>query len=93
MEEYSQWQKNFKKASVMVANGSVLSGKINIKNYPRLSDLMRNSDEHYITLVGAESGGSEEKTFIINKKYVVWLEAGPSMSEETSEGETIITDV
>ena len=78
MEEFSQWQTNFEQASVMISNGSIFTGKINIKNFPRLSDLMKNGDESYITFVGSEKNAGEERTYLINKQYVVWLDAGPS---------------
>ena len=82
MEDFVQWPKNFKKASIRLSNGEKLSGKINIKDFQRLSDLMRNSEEQYIILIGCENGGIENKTYIINKKFIIWLDAGPGNNGE-----------
>ena len=52
-------------------DGSILKGKINIKEFPRLSFLFRTSPDNFITLVPEEDSN---KVSIINKNHILWVE-------------------
>ncbi len=67
-----QWVRNYKKVSIKMTDGSVLKGKINIKDFPRLSVLFKTSPDNFITIVPEED---PKKALIINKNYVLWAES------------------
>ena len=55
-----------------MTDGSILKGKINIKEFPRLSMLFKTTPDNFITLVPEEDS---KKGIIINKNYVLWAES------------------
>jgi hypothetical protein len=67
---------NYKKAILKISDGTLIRGKINVGELNRLSDLIRMTDEKFIVLVGTLHDESEEKTFIINKNNIIWIETG-----------------
>jgi len=67
------WEKNYKNAIVKLSCGTKVAGKINIRDFPRLSDMLRNSTETYITVVDVKLDSDEPHTYIIHKKYIVWV--------------------
>ncbi len=67
-----QWVRNYKKVTVKMTDGSILKGKINIKDFPRLSMLFKTTPDNFITLVPEEDS---KKGIIINKNYVLWAES------------------
>ena len=67
-----QWLRNYKKVTVKMTDGSVIKGKINIKEFTRLSMLFKTSPDNFITLVPEED---PNKAIIINKNYVLWAES------------------
>ncbi len=71
----TQWETNFKALTVKMSDGSLLTGKVNIRNFPRLSDYFRQSEDQFITMLcpGGEEG--QTKAVMINKSYVIWAEA------------------
>jgi hypothetical protein len=48
----SQWETNFKKASVKLSDGSILKGMINIGESKRLSDKLKRKEDPLVVLVG-----------------------------------------
>lgn len=66
------WVKNYKKVTVKMTDGSILKGKINIKEFPRLSMLFKTSPDNFIIIVSEEE---PEKAFIVNKNYILWTES------------------
>lgn len=66
-----QWIRNYKKVTIKMTDGSVLKGKINIKEFPRLSILFKTSPDNFITLVPEEN---PNKVLIINKNHILWVE-------------------
>ncbi len=68
----NHWVRNYKKVSIKMTDGSVLKGKINIKDFPRLSVLFKTSPDNFITIVPEED---PKKALIINKNYVLWAES------------------
>ena len=67
-----QWVRNYKKVTIKMTDGSILKGKINIREFPRLSMLFKTSPDNFITLVPEED---PKKGIIINKNYVLWAES------------------
>ena len=68
------WACNYKKAWAKISDGSLIKGKINIGDFRRLSDLIRMTDEKFIVLVGFLNEEEQEKTFIINKNNIIWIQ-------------------
>lgn len=69
-----EFEKNYKTISVKISDGSVVKGKINLTNYPRVSDMLKNSTEKFITVVSDEENPETKKVYIINKEFIVWAE-------------------
>jgi hypothetical protein len=67
-----QWVRNYKKVTIKMTDGSILKGKINIREFPRLSMLFKTSPDNFITIVPEEDS---KKGIIINKNYVLWAES------------------
>ena len=67
-----QWLRNYKNVAIKMTDGSILKGKINIREHKRLSLLFKTLQENFITLVPEEGS---EKVFIINKNYILWAES------------------
>lgn len=71
-----QWVTNYKNITVKMTDGSILKGKINIKENKRLSLLFKVLQEKFITLVPEEPDeASKENVIIINKDYIVWVKS------------------
>jgi len=66
------WVRNYKKVTVKMTDGSILRGKINIKEFPKLSMLFKTSPDNFITLVPEED---PKKALIVNKNYILWVES------------------
>ena len=62
---------NYKQITVKVSDGSIISGKINIMNYPRLSHYMKSENDKFITILSDEEEGTPHKITIINREHVV----------------------
>lgn len=56
---------------VKLSDGSIIKGKLNIRDYNRLSDYLRHSQDQFFVIVAEESGKDSEKVFFVNKDYVV----------------------
>ncbi len=69
-----EFEKNYKTISVKISDGSVVKGKLNLTNYPRVSDMLKNSTEKFITVVSDEQNPETKKVYIINKEFMVWAE-------------------
>ena len=69
-----EFEKNFKMISVKVSDGSTVKGKINLTNYQTISDMLKNSTDRFITVVGDEQGQNAGKVYIINKEFIIWAE-------------------
>ena len=67
-----QWATNYKKVTIKMTDGSILRGKINIKEFPKLSMLFKTSPDNFITLVPEED---PKKALIVNKNYILWVES------------------
>jgi hypothetical protein len=69
-----EFEKNYKGICVKISDGSMVKGKINLTNYPRISDMLKNSNEKFITVVADEQNPDSKKVFIINKEFMIWAE-------------------
>ncbi len=69
-----EFEKNYKGICVKISDGSMVKGKINLTNYPRISDMLKNSNDKFITVVADENSPNAGKVFIINKEFIIWAE-------------------
>ena len=67
---------NFKNVEVKISDGSLIKGKVNIgENYHRLSDLFRQTNDTFITVVAEDPHETPKKVYFINKNYIIWAGA------------------
>ncbi len=74
MEGFPEWEVNFNRVTVKMTDGSLFSGKVNIRGFERLSDFLRNTDENFIVLI-VDQDKRQTTTTMVNKSYIVWAEA------------------
>ena len=72
--EGDHWVRQFKTVTIKLKDGTVVTGKLNIGDYARVSDLFKQSPEQYLVLAEAEHRGSTGKVVIVNKSEIVWVE-------------------
>ena len=66
--------KNFRSIVVKIKDGTTITGKLNIGDFPRVSDFFRKSPDKYFVLSDAEHRGTPGKVVIINKNEIMWAE-------------------
>jgi hypothetical protein len=69
-----EFEKNYKGIFVKISDGSMVKCKINLTNYQRISDMLKNSNEKFITVVADEKSQDANKVYIINKEFMIWAE-------------------
>ena len=69
-----QWVRNYRNVTIKVKDGTVITGRVNIGEYPRVSDLFKQTQDQYIVLAEAEHRGGSGKVVIINKNEIMWAE-------------------
>jgi hypothetical protein len=52
----------------------MVKGRINLTNYTRISDMLKNSNEKFITVVADEQSHDAQKVYNINKEFMIWAE-------------------
>ena len=70
-----KYEISYKGIKVKISDGSMVTGKINILTYPRLSDMLKHTNEKFVTVLSEEGEGSPRRVTFINKEYIVWAEA------------------
>jgi len=71
----SRWSVNYRKITVRLKNGTIITGKLNTAEYPRMLDFLNNSPYKFFALIDVEYNGSSDKSvIIINKDEVAWTE-------------------
>jgi hypothetical protein len=73
-DQDDQWVRKYRGVTIKIKDGTVISGKVNIGEYARVSDLLRQSQDQYIVLTEAEHRGSAGKVVIINRHEIMWAE-------------------
>ena len=69
-----EYAKNYKNIKVKISDGSVITGKINITNFARLSEYLKQSSDKFITILSGEAEGGGQKATIVNKDFIIWAE-------------------
>ena len=73
MEKEAEWEVNFKRINVKMSDGSVFSGKVNIRGFQRLSDFLRGTDDRFVVILSEVD--QAQKVMMVNKNYILWVEA------------------
>jgi hypothetical protein len=68
------WVKNFRSVVIKIKDGTTITGKLNIGDFPRVSDFFKKSPDQYFVLSDAEHRGMSGKVVIINKSEIIWAE-------------------
>ncbi len=68
-----EWEVNYRHVTIKMSDGSLFSGKVNIRLFQRLSDFFRSADDRFVVLVVDED--HNERVMMANKSYIVWAEA------------------
>jgi hypothetical protein len=74
-----EWEVNLKEVTVKMSDGTMFAGKVNIRNFPRLSDFLRIATDPFIVIVSDE-GEPNGRVHMLNKNYIIWAEVGISTS-------------
>jgi hypothetical protein len=68
--ETMDWEINYKNITVKMSDGRVHMGKVNIRNFSRLSDFIKNKSDEFLILVPDE-GDYEGEPLMLNKHYII----------------------
>ena len=68
------WVKNFRRVVIKLKDGTLVTCKLNIGDFPRVSDFFKKSPDQYFVLSDAEHRGVSGKVVIINKSEIIWAE-------------------
>jgi hypothetical protein len=74
MAEILNYATNYKNVTVKISDGTTITGKINILDYPRLSDLLRQTNNKFITVLIEDNDEGTKRAIIINKEHIIWAE-------------------
>jgi len=74
MAQNIEYAKNYQNVKVKISDGSLITGKINIMNFSRLSEYLKQSTDKFITILSEETKGAEKKTTIVNKDHIIWAD-------------------
>lgn len=65
-----RWEVNYKHVTMHMSDGSTVSGKINIRNFNRVSDFLKTAADRFIIIT---PDGSQKAT-MLNRGHVIWAE-------------------
>jgi hypothetical protein len=71
MEREQLWNPNYKQVTVKISDGSVYSGRVNISDYNRFSDFLRNSNQ-FITIISKPD--EPHRVTMFNKNSIIFAE-------------------
>ena len=70
----ADYEMNFKRICVKLGDDTTIKGKINLTNYPRVSDMLKHCTDPFITIISDDQADTAKKVYVIHKKYIVWAE-------------------
>jgi len=74
MAQIVEYEKNCKNIKAKISDGSIITGKINILNFARLSDYLKQSNDKFITIHSEETERTAKKATIVNKDHIIWAD-------------------
>lgn len=66
--------KNYKNIKAKISDGSIITGKINIMNFARLSEYLKQSNDRFITILAEETDSAAKKATIVNREHIIWAD-------------------
>jgi hypothetical protein len=75
MVEPVKYEVNYKNITVKTIDGSMITGKVNIQNFQRLSDMLKHSMEKYLTITSEKGAYESKQVTIVNRQYIIWAKA------------------
>ncbi len=73
-EQPSSNKPEYKTITIRTSDGRTLQGMVNLTPNKRVSDLFTKSASPFIVIIDARSKEGEDKTLIVNKEHIVWVE-------------------
>ena len=73
MEQQPKWEVNYRQVTVKMSDGLVYTGRVNIRQFPRLSDFFRNTEDRFLVVISEPE--ETQKVMLLNKNFIVWAEA------------------
>jgi len=74
MAQNIDYAKNYQNIKVKISDGTVITGKINIMNFSRLSEYLKQSNDRFITILAEETEDAGKKATIVNKDHIIWAD-------------------
>ena len=74
MAQTIDYAKNYQNIKLKISDGSVITGRINIMNFGRLSEYLKQSTDKFITILSEETEGAVKKATIVNKDHIIWAD-------------------
>jgi hypothetical protein len=74
MAQIVEYEKNYKNIKAKISDGSIITGKMNILNFTRLSDYFKQSNDKFITIHSEETERGTKKATIVNKDHIIWAD-------------------
>lgn len=68
------YEVNFKNIKVKISDGTVVTGKVNIIAFNRLSDYLKRSSDNFVTISEIIDENDPNKIVIINRSHIVWAD-------------------
>jgi hypothetical protein len=73
-DKKDKFKVNKRNITIRTADGSTLSGMINIGEKERVSDVFTKNDNPFVVLFDAATPVGTGRVFFINKSHIVWVE-------------------
>ncbi len=68
------YEVNFKNIKTKLSDGALITGKVNIMAFTRLSDYLKRSSDNFITISSVEDENAPNKIVIINRNHIIWAD-------------------
>lgn len=68
------YEVNFKNIKVKISDGTVVTGKVNITAFNRLSDYLKRSPDNFITISEIKDENDPHKIVIVNRNHIIWVD-------------------
>lgn len=67
-----EYDVKYKNIVVKTSDGSIVKGKINISNFNRLADYLKQGSDKFITVLSEDAEEASETVTFINREYIIW---------------------
>ncbi len=74
MATLGNYELNYKNIKAKISDGSIITGKMNIAAFGRLSEYFKQSTDKFITILTEGTEQSATKTTIVNKEHIIWAD-------------------